>query len=102
MLFLKIGDKDNMVDTGKNGKYQISFSLLQACTASDLLESWIPQGSPNLIHDWHRSSTYIFLYLVNNEQSSFFNEQGSRSLGGTIFNPESPPQSSWALDEAEK
>lgn len=26
----------------KNGKYQISECLLEACTTSDLLETWIP------------------------------------------------------------
>lgn len=76
--------------------------MLQACTASDLLETWIPQESLNLIQDCHRSSNHIYVYLVNNEQNIFFSEQGCRYLGSAIFNPESPPQISLALNEVEK
>lgn len=76
----------------KNGKYQISQRLLEACTTSDLLEAWSPQDSPNGIEDSPRSSTHMVFYLNNmNEQNSFFNEQSYRSSHCSLFNPGSHP-----------
>lgn len=46
----------------KNGNYQISHSLLQACTALDLLEAWIPQESPNFIQD-NTDPQLIFFFI---------------------------------------
>lgn len=72
----------------KNGKYQISQCLLEACTTSDLLEFWSHQ---DLIEDSPRSSTHIVFYLANNEQISFLSKQSCRSFHCSLFNPDSPP-----------
>lgn len=49
-----------ILDTWKMKSIHISHSLLEACTALDLLEAWTPQESPNLFQGSHISSTRIF------------------------------------------